>query len=67
MPRRACIDAPGALHILLSAVLSAWPAEGLVRNLPVFSEFLNMAALSDTVPANFSTVARISQEYQMMV
>ena len=33
-------------------------AEGLVRNLPVFSEFLNMAALADTEPVNFSTIAR---------
>jgi len=33
-------------------------AEGLVRNLPVFSEFLNMAVLSDTEPVNFSTIAR---------
>ena len=33
-------------------------AEGLVRNLPVFSQFLNMAALSDTEPVNFSTIAR---------
>lgn len=33
-------------------------AEGLVRNLPVFSEFLNMAALSDTEPVNFTTIAR---------
>lgn len=33
-------------------------AEGLVRNLPVFSDFLNMAALSDTEPVNFSTIAR---------
>lgn len=33
-------------------------AEGLVRNLPVFSEFLNMAALSDAEPVNFSTIAR---------
>lgn len=33
-------------------------AEGLVRNLPVFSNFLNMAALSDTEPVNFSTIAR---------
>lgn len=33
-------------------------AEGLVRNLPVFSEFLNVAALSDTELVNFSTVAR---------
>ncbi|MEA3545586.1 MAG: AAA family ATPase, partial [Thermodesulfobacteriota bacterium] len=33
-------------------------AEGLVRNLPVFSEFLNMAALSDAESVNFSTIAR---------
>ncbi|MFC1837601.1 ATP-binding protein [Thermodesulfobacteriota bacterium] len=33
-------------------------AEGLVRNLPVFSDFLNTAALSDTEPVNFSTIAR---------
>lgn len=33
-------------------------AEGLVRNLPVFSEFLNIAALSDGALVNFSTVAR---------
>lgn len=33
-------------------------AEGLVRNLPVFSGFLNLAALSDTEPVNFSTIAR---------
>lgn len=33
-------------------------AEALVRNLPVFSEFLNVAALSDTGLVNFSTIAR---------
>lgn len=33
-------------------------AEGLVRNLPVFSEFLNMASLSDAERVNFSTIAR---------
>jgi uncharacterized protein len=33
-------------------------AEGLVRNLPVFSEFLNAASLSDTALVNFSTIAR---------
>jgi predicted AAA+ superfamily ATPase len=33
-------------------------AEALVRNLPVFSEFLNMAALSDTELVNFSAIAR---------
>ena len=33
-------------------------AEGLVRNLPIFSEFLNVASLSDTELVNFSTIAR---------
>lgn len=33
-------------------------AEGLVRNLPAFSEFLNVAALSDSELLNYSTIAR---------
>lgn len=33
-------------------------AEGLVRRLPVYSEFLAMAALSDGEPVNYSTIAR---------
>ncbi|HAK44449.1 MAG TPA: AAA family ATPase [Spirochaeta sp.] len=33
-------------------------AEGLVRNLPGFSEFLNIAALSDTELLSYSTIAR---------
>lgn len=33
-------------------------AEGLVRNLPVFSEFLNIASLSDGEIVNFATIAR---------
>ena len=33
-------------------------AEGLVRNLPAFSGFLDAAALSDTDPVNFSNIAR---------
>lgn len=33
-------------------------AEGLVRNLPVFSEFLDVASLSDTDLVNFSNIAR---------
>ena len=33
-------------------------AEGLVRNLPVFSEFLNVAAFSDADIVNFSNIAR---------
>ena len=32
--------------------------EGLVRNLPAFSEFLTIAALGDTQVTNFSTIAR---------
>ena len=50
-------------HRLLNAYVANYlkeeiAAEGLVRNLPVFSDFLNMAALSDTEPVNFSTIAR---------
>jgi predicted AAA+ superfamily ATPase len=33
-------------------------AEGLVRNLPVFSNFMDIAALSDGEIVNFSNVAR---------
>jgi predicted AAA+ superfamily ATPase len=33
-------------------------AEGLVRNLPMFSQFLDTAALSDTELVNFATIAR---------
>jgi predicted AAA+ superfamily ATPase len=33
-------------------------AEGLVRNLPVFSGLLNLASLSDTELVNYSTIAR---------
>jgi uncharacterized protein len=33
------------------------PTEGLVRHLPVFSEFLNVAALSDAELVNFSAIA----------
>ncbi len=33
-------------------------AEGLVRRLPAYSEFLNMAALSDGGIVNYSTIAR---------
>ena len=33
-------------------------AEGLVRNLPAFSEFLDAVALSDGDPVNYSSVAR---------
>jgi len=33
-------------------------AEGLVRDLPVFSQFLGIASLSDTGQVNYSTIAR---------
>lgn len=33
-------------------------AEGLIRRLPAFSEFLNVAALSDTDLVNYSNIAR---------
>ncbi len=33
-------------------------AEGLVRNLPAFSGFLDAASLSDTEPVNYSNIAR---------
>lgn len=33
-------------------------AEGLVRNLPAFSNFLNLSSLSDCETVNFSTIAR---------
>ncbi len=33
-------------------------SEALVRNLPVFSQFLELASLSDTELVNFSTIAR---------
>ncbi len=50
-------------------------AEGLVRNLPIFGSFLNLAALSDTEPVNYSTFARdvgvssqtIKDYYQILV
>jgi len=32
--------------------------EGLVRNIPVFSQFLSIAAMGDTEVLNFSTIAR---------
>ncbi|MDD5308178.1 MAG: DUF4143 domain-containing protein [Deltaproteobacteria bacterium] len=60
LPRIYLSDAPGRL---LEAYVGDYlkeevAAEGLVRNLPVFSEFLEIAALSDTEIVNFSTIAR---------
>jgi len=34
-------------------------AEGLSRSLPVFSSFLNSAALSDGAVLNYATIARV--------
>ncbi|HBH27526.1 MAG: ATP-binding protein [Desulfofustis sp. PB-SRB1] len=50
-------------HRLLDAYVSNYlkeevAAEGLVRTLPIFSNFLGLASLSDTEPVNFSTIAR---------
>ncbi|MBI1732467.1 MAG: ATP-binding protein [Gammaproteobacteria bacterium] len=60
LPRLYLSDRP---HRLLSAYVADYlkeevAAEGLVRNLPVFSEFLNTASLSDTELVNFSIIAR---------
>jgi predicted AAA+ superfamily ATPase len=33
-------------------------AEGLIRNLPAFADFLRAAALSDTAPVNYTNIAR---------
>jgi predicted AAA+ superfamily ATPase len=60
LPRMYLSNSPRRLHNAYVAdyLKEEVAAEGLVRNLPVFSEFLNMAALSDTEPVNFSTIAR---------
>jgi len=60
LPRMVLSDRP---RRLLNAYVADYlkeevAAEGLVRNLPVFSAFLNIAALSDTHLVNFSTIAR---------
>jgi predicted AAA+ superfamily ATPase len=60
LPRMYLSDSP---HRLLNGYVADYlkeevAAEGLVRNLPVFSEFLNVAALSDSELVNFSTIAR---------
>ena len=60
LPRMYLSDRP---QRLLSAYVADYlkeevAAEGFVRNLPVFSEFLNVASLSDTELVNFSTIAR---------
>ncbi len=60
LPRIYLSDEPRAL---LSAYVADYlkeevAAEALVRKLPTFSEFLNVAALSDTELVNFATIAR---------
>lgn len=60
LPRIYLAERPGRL---LRSYVSDYlkeevAAEALVRNLPAFSEFLNVAALSDTHLVNFSTIAR---------
>lgn len=60
LPRHYLSDRP---QRLLNAYVADYlkeevAAEGLVRNLAVFSEFLNVAALSDTELVNASTIAR---------
>jgi predicted AAA+ superfamily ATPase len=60
LPRHYLSDRP---QRLLNAYVADYlkeevAAEGLVRNLAVFSEFLNVAALSDTELVNSSTIAR---------
>lgn len=60
LPRHYCAENP---RRLLNSYLSDYlkeeiAAEGLVRNLPSFSSFLDVASLSDTELINFSTIAR---------
>ncbi|MBN2498798.1 MAG: ATP-binding protein [Deltaproteobacteria bacterium] len=60
LPRHYLSDRP---HRLLDAYVSGYlkeevAAEGLVRRLPTFSAFLEVAALSDTELVNFSSIAR---------
>lgn len=60
LPRLYFADKPARL---LQSYISDYlreevAAEGLSRNLPAFSEFLNVAALADTQLVNMSTIAR---------
>jgi uncharacterized protein len=60
LPRIFASDKPR--HLLESYVADYLKeeiaAEGIVRNLPVFSSFLDAAALSDAELVNFATIAR---------
>jgi predicted AAA+ superfamily ATPase len=60
LPRIYLTETPGRL---LNAYVSEYlkeevMAEGLVRHLPPFSNFLNAAALSDTEQVNYTNIAR---------
>jgi len=60
LPRIYLAESPGRL---LNAYVSEYlkeevMAEGLVRHLPPFSNFLNAAALSDTEQVNYTNIAR---------
>lgn len=60
LPRIYTAESPGPLleSYVGDYLKEEVAAEGLVRNLPVFSEFLGIASLSDTEMVNFSTIAR---------
>jgi len=60
LPRMHTADRP---RLLLDAYIADYlreevAAEGLVRNLPAFADFLDSAALSDGAPVNYSNIAR---------
>ena len=68
LPRIYEADRP---HRMLDAYAATYlkeevAAEGLVRDLPAFSEFLSIAALRDTELVNFSTIARTQREREQV-
>ena len=60
LPRLYLADRPRKLQEAYAATYlkEEVAAEGLVRKLPVFSQFLDVAALGDTELVNFTTIAR---------
>jgi predicted AAA+ superfamily ATPase len=60
LPRHYLDDEPQALirSYVQDYLANEIVAEGLVRNLPVFLNFLGAAALSDTEMVNYATIAR---------
>ena len=77
LPRHYLSDSP---HDLLRSYVNDYlkeeiAAEGLTRNLPAFSNFLNVAALSDAEIVNYSTIARdcgissptVKEHFQILV